>query len=115
TLTRKYNEALIALALENRLSKQDIFALYCNEVYLGQRAGVGVRGIAQAAHVYFGKALKDISLSEAATIAGMIQSPGHYSPERSPVATKMRRDTVLAAMRKEGMIDANVEQSASVL
>ena len=115
TLKRKYNEALIALALEDRLSKQDIFALYCNEVYLGQRAGVGVRGVAQAAHVYFGKALKDLSLSEAATIAGMIQSPAHYSPERNPVATKMRRDTVLAAMRQEGMIDTNGEQSASAL
>src|SRR6185436_20873837 len=74
TLDRKFNEAMIALALEQRLSKQDIFALYCNEVYLGQRNGVGVRGVAQAARVFFGKELKDISLAEAATIAGLIQS-----------------------------------------
>src|SRR4030095_8074467 len=105
TLRRKYNEALIALALEHRLSKQDIFALYCNEVYLGQRGGVGVRGVAQAARVYFGKALKDISLEEAAKIAGMIQSPARYSPQRNPGAAKTRRDTVIAAMRGEGMID----------
>ena len=113
TLRRKYNEALIALALENRLSKQDIFALYCNEVYLGQRAAVGVRGVAQAARVYFGKDLKDVSLAEAATIAGMIQSPGRYSPDRNPDATKARRDTVIAAMRQEGMIAEDVERSAS--
>jgi len=112
TLRRKYNEALIAIALENRLSKQDIFALYCNEVYLGQRAGVGVRGIAQAARVYFGKDLKDLSLAEAATIAGMIQSPGRYSPERNPEATKARRDTVLGAMKDEGLIAEDVAQSA---
>ncbi|HKE58036.1 MAG TPA: transglycosylase domain-containing protein, partial [Pyrinomonadaceae bacterium] len=112
TLRRKYNEALIAMALEHRLSKQDIFALYCNEVYLGQRGGVGVRGVAQAARVYFGKSLKDISLAEAATIAGMIQSPGHYSPERNPDATRSRRDTVIAAMREAGMIDEATQQTA---
>lgn len=111
TLRRKYNEALIAIALENRLSKQDIFALYCNEVYLGQRAGIGVRGIAQAARVYFGKDLKDLSLAEAATIAGMIQSPGRYSPDRNPEATKARRDMVIAAMKDQGMIAEDVEQS----
>jgi penicillin-binding protein 1B len=112
TLRRKYNEALIALALEHRLSKQDIFALYCNEVYLGQRGGVGVRGVAQAARVYFDKSLKDISLEEAATIAGMIQSPGRYSPQRNPDATRLRRDAVIAAMREEGMIDEATQQTA---
>ena len=115
TLRRKYNEALIALVLENRLSKQDIFALYCNEVYLGQRAGVGVRGVAQAARVYFGKPLKDISLEEAATIAGMIQSPGRYSPDRNPDGTKDRRDAVIEAMRHEGMIDDCAKQTACAL
>jgi penicillin-binding protein 1B len=115
TLRRKYNEALIAMALENRLSKQDIFALYCNEVYLGQRSGVGVRGVAQAAKVYFGKPLKDLSLEEAATIAGMIQSPSRYSPERNPEVTKTRRDTVIAAMQQEGMIDEQAALSARAL
>lgn len=112
TLERKYNEALIAIALENRLSKQDIFALYCNEIYLGQRSGVGVRGVAQAARVYFGKELKDISLEEAATIAGMIQSPARYAPDRHPNASKSRRDLVLAAMARAGAIDASSEEIA---
>src|SRR5262245_29524127 len=70
------------------------------------------RGVAQAARVYFGKSLKDISLPEAATIAGMIQSPGHYSPERNPEAAKMRRDTVIDAMQEEGMIDEATKESA---
>lgn len=106
TLQRKFNEAMIAVALEQRLSKQDIFALYCNEVYLGQRNGVGVRGVAQAARVFFGKDLKDISVAEAATIAGMIQSPARYAPDRHPEAARARRDTVIAAMANEGFLEA---------
>src|SRR6185436_8441330 len=112
TLQRKFNEALIAVALEQRLSKQDIFALYCNEIYLGQRSGVGVRGVAQAAGVFFGKELKDISLEEAATIAGMIQSPARYAPDRHPDAARSRRDRVIAAMARIGTVDANAEQAA---
>lgn len=110
TLRRKFNEALIAVALENRLSKQDIFALYCNEIYLGQRNGVGVRGVAQAVRVFFGKELKNISLGEAAIIAGMIQSPARYAPDRHPEAARSRRNLVLAAMARDGVIDAKSEQ-----
>jgi penicillin-binding protein 1B len=115
TLRRKYNEVMIAVALEQRLSKQDIFALYCNEVYLGQRNGVGVRGVAQAARIFFGKELKDISLAEAATIAGMIQSPARYAPDRHPEAARVRRDTVIAAMTREGMVDLGESTSAAAL
>jgi len=115
TLRRKFNEALIAMALEHRLSKQDIFALYCNEIYLGQRNGVGVRGVAQAAKVFFGKELKDISLVEAATIAGMIQSPARYAPDRNAEASRLRRDKVIDAMTQEGMIDENAGLSVRAL
>ncbi len=117
TLRRKFNEALIALALEQRLSKQDIFALYCNEVYLGQRNGVGVRGVAQAARVYFGKDLRDISVAEAATIAGMIQGPARYDPDHHPEAARARRDQVIAAMARNGSVDLQTAQreSASAL
>jgi penicillin-binding protein 1B len=110
TLQRKFNEAMIALALEQRLSKEDIFALYCNEIYLGQRQGLGVRGVAQAAKVYFGKELKDLSLTEAATIAGMIQSPARYAPDRHPEAARERRNQVLSAMSTIGLIDHAVMQ-----
>ena len=112
TLRRKYAEAMLSLALERRLSKQDIFALYCNEIYLGQRGAVAVRGIREAARVFYGKELGEISLSEAATLAGMIQSPAHYSPVRHPEAAKSRRDTVLTAMQQNGWITPEQHSTA---
>jgi penicillin-binding protein 1B len=104
TLQRKYAEAMLSFALERRLSKNDIFALYCNEVYLGQRGAVTVRGVKEAARVFFGKELRDITVAEAATLAGMIQGPARYSPVRHPEATQFRRNTVLAAMKVNGWI-----------
>ena len=112
TLQRKYAEAMLAFALERRLSKQDILALYCNEIYLGQRGAVGTRGVKEAARTYFGKELKDISLSEAATIAGMIQGPSRYSPVRHAEATQARRNIVLDAMVRDGWIGA--QQAAAI-
>ncbi|MGI8918616.1 MAG: transglycosylase domain-containing protein [Pyrinomonadaceae bacterium] len=114
TFRRKYAEAMLAFALERRLSKEDIFALYCNEVYLGQRGAVVARGVEQAAEIYFGKDLKDLSLNEAATIAGMIQGPSRFSPERNQEATRARRDLVLAAMVRNGWIDERVARTAAL-
>jgi penicillin-binding protein 1B len=105
TLRRKYAEAMLAFALERRLSKEDIFALYCNEVYLGQRGAVAVRGVQEAAQIYFGKKLKDLSLGEAATIAGMIQGPMRFSPTQHAETTQQRRNVVLEAMVRDGWIN----------
>jgi penicillin-binding protein 1B len=113
TLSRKFNEALLAAALERRLSKEDIFALYCNEIYLGQRGAFAVRGVKQAARVYFGKELRDLSLGEAATIAGMIQSPARYAPDRHADQSRARRDAVLAAMLRDNSITADEARAAS--
>src|ERR1051325_5899636 len=113
TLRRKYAEAMLAIALERRLSKNDILALYCNEIYLGQRGAVAVRGVKEAAKIFFGKELKDLTLAEAATLAGMIQSPAHYSPLRNPDAARSRRNAVLAAMRQNGEITAEQNATAS--
>jgi len=113
TLQRKYAEAMLSLALEQRLSKQDIFALYCNEVYLGQRGVVGVRGVKEAADVFFGKELRDLTLAEAATLAGMIQSPGRYSPLRNPDGAQERRNVVLAAMLENGKITREQKEAAT--
>ncbi|HEV2880270.1 MAG TPA: PBP1A family penicillin-binding protein [Pyrinomonadaceae bacterium] len=113
TLRRKFNEALLAAALERRLSKEDIFALYCNEIYLGQRGAFAVRGVKQAARVYFGKELRDLSLGEAATIAGMIQSPARYAPDRHVAESRARRDAVLAAMLRDNSITADEARLAS--
>jgi len=113
TVQRKYSEAMLAVALERRLSKPDIFALYCNEIYLGQRGAVAVRGVREAARVFFGKELKDLTLPEAATLAGMIQSPAPYSPVRHPDEARARRNLVLAAMEQNGWITAEQKASAS--
>lgn len=110
TLRRKYAEAMLAFTIERRMSKEDIFALYCNEIYLGQRGALAIRGVDQAAHVYFGKELKDLSVSEAATIAGMIQSPTRYSPVTHQDAAAARRNTVLGTMVRDGFI--TLEQAA---
>jgi penicillin-binding protein 1B len=104
TLRRKYAEAMLAFTLERRLSKEDIFALYCNEVYLGQRGVIAIRGIDQAARVFFGKDLPDLTLAEFATLAGMIQSPSRYSPVRHNDAARTRRNTVLGTMVRDGFI-----------
>jgi penicillin-binding protein 1B len=104
TFRRKYAEAMLAFSLERRLSKQDIFALYCNEIYLGQRNVVAVRGVDQAARIYFGKELKDLTLNEAATIAGMIQGPSRYSPIQHNEDARLRRNTVLATMVRDGYL-----------
>ncbi|MDQ3804936.1 MAG: transglycosylase domain-containing protein, partial [Acidobacteriota bacterium] len=98
TLRRKLREAVLAAVVERRLSKEEIFALYCNEIYLGQRGSVAVRGVQQAARLYFGKELRNLTLAEAATIAGMIQSPGRYAPDRHAEQARARRNAVVAAM-----------------
>jgi penicillin-binding protein 1B len=113
TLRRKYAEAMTAFALERRLSKQDIFALYCNEIYLGQRGPISVRGVEQAARIFFGKELKDLSLSESATIAGMIQSPNRYAPDRHAEASAARRNLVLGAMTRDGFIKIDEARAAA--
>ncbi len=114
TFKRKFAEAMLAFTLERRLSKEDIFALYCNEVYLGQRGSIGVRGVEQAAHIYFAKDLKDLSLAESALIAGMIQSPNRYAPDRHTEAATARRNTVIAAMLRDNVITKEQADAATV-
>jgi penicillin-binding protein 1B len=113
TWRRKYAESMLSFALEQRLTKQDIFALYCNEVYLGQRGAVSVRGVQQAARIYFGKELPELSLSDAATIAGLIQSPMRFSPTQHADAARIRRDVVLQAMTRDGWISSEEEMTAA--
>src|SRR4029453_6696473 len=72
TLQRKLSEAFIAIILESRLTKEQIFTMYANEVYLGHRDSFGIHGFAEASKAYFGKDMKNLTLSEAATLAGII-------------------------------------------
>jgi penicillin-binding protein 1B len=106
TYQRKFSEAMMAVALERRLSKEEIFTIYANRVYLGQSGITGVYGFKQAARVYFGKDLHELSLAESALIAGLAQAPNRYSPYLRPDAAIARRNTVLDAMVETGWISA---------
>lgn len=101
---RKAREALMSLVLEQRASKTEILELYLNDVYLGQRGSFAIHGVAEASRIFFGKDVSNISLSEAATIAGMIQSPGSRSPFTNPKRAVERRNVVLRAMAAEQVI-----------
>src|SRR5581483_10892050 len=98
TIKRKLVEMLIATELEQKFSKQQIFEFYANWVDLGQRGSFTISGFAQASRAYFNKDLKDISLPEAALLAGIIQRPSYLSPYRHPERALDRRNVVLDAM-----------------
>jgi penicillin-binding protein 1B len=103
--SRKLAETIITLQLEQKLSKQEIFEFYANQVPLGWRGSFGIRGFAEASEVYLGKELSQISLPEAAELAGMIQRPAIYDPYHHPDRLRDRRNVVLGLMRQNGQID----------
>ena len=105
TVRRKAVEAVMAVILDARYSKEEILEAYLNEIYLGRRGGVAITGVGEAARYYFGSEVSDLDLAQSATLAGMIRAPNAYSPFRSPERTKQRRDLVLHLMREEGKID----------
>ena len=98
TFRRKAVEALMALLLEARYSKDEILEAYVNEIYLGQNGSIQVVGVEQASQVFFGKKVTYLTLPEAATLAGIIRSPNVLSPLKNPERAKVRRDTVLKLM-----------------
>jgi penicillin-binding protein 1B len=98
TVKRKLSEIMIALELEQKFSKQQIFEFYANRVDLGQRGSFTISGFAEASKSYFSKDLKDITLPEAALLAGLIQAPSYLSPYRHPERALDRRNIVLDAM-----------------
>jgi len=104
TISRKLKEAAMAVILESRLTKQQIFTLYCNDVYLGQSRTFAVHGFAEAAQVYFDKNLSDLTLAESAFLAGLIRAPNRYSPQRDPSSALARRSHVLDRMVAIGAI-----------
>ena len=113
TIRRKLLEQLMAIVLERRLTKEEILALYLNEVYLGQRGSFAIHGVAEAARAFFGKDVSNLDLAEAAAIAGVIQSPPVYSPVRAPQRARERRNVVLRAMAEVGYItDAEAVRAA---
>ena len=100
TYTRKFKEAVLALRMENSLSKQDILYIYLNQIYLGH----GAYGLEMASRTYFRKSAKDIGVAEAALLAGLPKAPSRYSPVYWPDRAKSRQLYVLNRMRQEGYI-----------
>jgi len=98
SIKRKLTEMLIAEELEQKFSKKQIFEFYANWVDLGQRGSFAISGFAEASKAYFNKDLKDISLPEAALLAGLIQRPSYLSPYRHPERALERRNLVLESM-----------------
>lgn len=99
TWRRKLAESLTALLLENRLTKQQIFELYANQVYLGNRGSFAVRGFGEAAQAFFGKDVRELNLSEAGFLAGILRAPNRYAAvERRAERAAEARDRVLARM-----------------
>jgi penicillin-binding protein 1B len=111
TLRRKLSEAYMSIILETRLNKDQIFELYCNQVYLGQQAGFSINGVGEAASAYFGKDVTALSLSESAFLAGLIRSPNRYNPYKDIDTATSRRNQVLDSMVETSAITP--EQAAS--
>ena len=108
TLTRKLYEALLAFKIEHSLTKDQIFQLYINQIYLGQRA----YGFAAAAQIYFGKPIQTLNLAEAAMLAGLPKAPSAYNPVANPKRARLRQQYVLRRMRELGHIDDQQMEAA---
>lgn len=108
TFLRKFKEILLAIKIDREFSKEKILELYLNRIYLGNRA----YGVGAAAQIYYGKTLKELTLSEMAMIAGLPQAPSTQNPIINPVAAKKRRDHVLDRMREDGYITEAQYQEA---
>lgn len=106
--TRKIREAFLAYKIEQEFTKEEIFALFVNKMFFGQRA----YGVAAAAQVYFNKDLADINPAEAATLAGVLPAPTNYNPVRSPANAERRRGYVLGRMQALGFIDDATYESS---
>ena len=109
TLKRKIDEAVLALYLESKFSKDEILTLYLNRVYFG----AGVYGIEAATERFFGKRARDLTLTEAAILAGSVKAPSRYNPEAAPNAALVRARIVLDAMEANGFIDRDTWQTAT--
>jgi len=107
-LSRKINEALLAIQIEKRYTKREILTLYCNQMYLGS----GAYGVEAASRLYFGKPALELELAEAALIAGILQTPTRQSPLVNPEWARERRDYVLGEMRDNGYITADDAEAA---
>ena len=115
TLTRKIKEALMALLVERRYSKEDILEVYVNEVYLGQDGDRAIHGFGLASRFYFGRPLGELEFHHIALLVGLIRGPSYYDPRRHPERAEQRRALVIDAMVEQGLIDAEDAATAKGL
>ncbi len=104
TYKRKASEAFMAILLEQRLTKEQIFAMYCNIAYLGQRSSFSINGFGEAARSYFDKDISQLTLAESCLLAGIIRSPNTYAPFKHPERAEERRNVVINEMLRLGKI-----------
>ncbi|MCX7966430.1 MAG: transglycosylase domain-containing protein, partial [Syntrophorhabdaceae bacterium] len=102
SISRKIKEAILAYKLEKYLTKHEILNLYLNNVYMGH----GVYGVEAAAQVYFGKHIEQVTMPEAAMLAGLVQAPSRYTPKKNPAQARIRYEYVVGQMYEKGFIDA---------
>ena len=112
TWRRKTAEAYMSIILETRLSKEKIFELYCNQVYMGQQAGFSINGFGEASTAYFNKDVTNLTLAESAFLAGLIRSPNRYNPYTKIETATARRNQVLDSMAEAGAISADEANKA---
>ncbi|MGO8758762.1 MAG: transglycosylase domain-containing protein [Terracidiphilus sp.] len=112
TYSRKIREAVISIILEHRFTKQQIFEMYANQINLGQRGSFSIDGFGEASQAYFGKDVSQLSLSECALLAGLIQSPSRLNPFHHPEQAIERRNLVLDSMVETGTITKEQAEAA---
>jgi penicillin-binding protein 1B len=106
TITRKLMELAMALVMELRYSKEEILEAYLNEIYLGQDGHRAIHGFGLASHYYFNRPIAELGAPQIALLVGMVRGPSYYDPWRHPERSRERRDTVLALMVDQQVIDA---------
>jgi len=112
TWTRKINEGLYALILEARYDKRTILETYLNQVYLGQRGGQAIHGVASGAEFWFGRDLDDLTVEQTALLIGLVKGPSYYDPRKHPERALERRNVALSMMHATGLIgDAEYERA----
>jgi penicillin-binding protein 1B len=110
---RKITEIFLALLLEQRLNKEQIFELYANQIYLGQRGSFSIYGFGEAASAYFNKDVGSLTAAEAALLAGVIRGPNIYSPYKYPARALERRNFILRSMMEQDMLTPQETEKAS--
>ncbi len=112
TITRKINEAVMALLLELLYEKDEILEAYLNEVYLGQDGKRAIHGFGLASHFYFDRPLAELTVDQYALLVGLVKGPSYYNPRRQPERARQRRNLVLDVMTNLELIDPRIAEKA---